>query len=121
MNVKVIDSPNRRKKFRAVFSDGVSCDFGAATFSDYLTHRDPFRMRSYILRHGGNVPESTKKESDSRRLHDLMLDVDSSRTEDWTLSGVQTAGFWSRWYLWSGKSKTESKKILKDRFGLHVR
>jgi hypothetical protein len=29
-----------------------------------------------------------------------MLDVTSSDKEDWKRSGIDGAGFWSRWYLW---------------------
>jgi len=46
MRVKIIRSPNRKKKFRAVLEDGRTVDFGASGYSDYTKHRgNPKRYR----------------------------------------------------------------------------
>ncbi len=52
--------------------------FGAAEYSDFTQHRDETRRQRYIKRHEKN--------------------------EDWSKSGIDTAGFWSRWLLWSKPS-----------------
>ena len=57
MQVKVVRSPNRKKKFRAILEDGRTVDFGARGYSDYTKHKTPSRMRSYVLRHGGRIPK----------------------------------------------------------------
>lgn len=52
--VKVVKSPKRDKKYRAVFeTDGrvKNIDFGAATYSDYNIHKDPERRQRYLKRH----------------------------------------------------------------------
>jgi hypothetical protein len=59
----------------AIFPDGKTVRFGAKGYSDYTIHKDRERMKRYIVRH--------------------------RKTENWTRSGGKTAGFWSRWLLWS--------------------
>lgn len=73
-------SPNPLKKFRVTFSDtGKHVDFGQKGYSDYTIHKDPERMKRYLNRH--------------RKMG-----------ENWTLRGKNTAGWWSRWLLWSRPS-----------------
>jgi hypothetical protein len=76
MTVILKRSNNSKHKFMAVFPDGKIVRFGAKGYSDYTIHKDRERMKRYIVRHrrGG---------------------------ENWTRSGSKTAGFWSRWLLWS--------------------
>jgi len=120
MRVKVIRSPDRKKKFRAIFEDGRTVDFGASGYSDYTKHKTPSRMRSYVLRHGGRVPKRTIAERDPVRIQKLMLDVNSSDNEDWKISGIDGAGFWSRWYLWSYPDFESVKKFMSKRFGIKI-
>ena len=118
MRVKIVKSPDRKKKFRAILEDGRTIDFGARGFSDYTKHKTPSRMRSYVLRHGGRVPKRTITERDPRRIQEMMLDVASSDKEDWKMSGIDRAGFWSRWYLWSFPTFQGVEKFMSKRFGL---
>jgi len=71
-------NPDRIHKFRAVFPDGKVVLFGARGYSDYTKHKDPKRKALYLTRH--------------------------RRRENWRVSGRYTAGFWSRWLLWSAPS-----------------
>lgn len=118
MHVKIIRSPDRKKKFRAILGDGRTVDFGASGYSDYTKHKTPSRMRSYVLRHGGRVPKRTIAERDPTRIQKMMLDVNSSDNEDWKISGIDGAGFWSRWYLWSHPDFEGVKKFMSKRFGI---
>ena len=120
MRVKIIKSPDRKKKFRAVLEDGRTVDFGASGYSDYTKHKNPSRMRSYVLRHGGRVPKRTIAEREPKQIQDMMLDVTSSDKEDWKLSGIDGAGFWSRWYLWSFPTFEGVRKFMKKRFGVVI-
>jgi hypothetical protein len=120
MRVKIIKSPDRKKKFRAVLEDGRTVDFGASGYSDYTKHKNPSRMRSYVLRHGGQVPKRTIAERNPERIHKMMLDVTSSDKEDWKRSGIDGAGFWSRWYLWSFPTFEGVRKFMKKRFGVVI-
>ena len=52
-----------------------SVRFGRVPYSDFTKHRDEERKSRYINRHKAR--------------------------ENWTRSGVATAGFWSRWILWN--------------------
>lgn len=118
MRVKVTRSPNPKKKFRVTLEDGRTVDFGARGYSDYTKHKTPSRMRSYVLRHGGRVPKRIIAERDSKKIQDMMLDVNSSDKEDWKLSGIDGAGFWSRWYLWSFPTFQGVEKFMTKRFKL---
>ena len=53
-------------------------------------HKNEGRKNRYILRHEKN--------------------------EDWGKSGINTAGFWSRWLLWNKPSIKESYEDIKKRF-----
>ena len=64
--------------------------FGATGYSDYPTHKDDERKKLYIERH--------------------------EKRENWTKSGINTAGFWSRWLLWNKKTISGSLADIKKRF-----
>ena len=118
MQVKVVRSPDRKKKFRAILEDGRTVDFGARGYSDYTKHKTPSRMRSYVLRHGGRIPKRIIAERDPKRIQTLMLDVNSSDREEWKITGIDSAGFWSRWYLWSYPDFDSVRKFVSNRFGI---
>jgi hypothetical protein len=118
MRVKITRSPNPKKKFRAVLEDGRTVDFGASGYSDYTKHKNPSRMRSYVLRHGGHVPRQTIEERDPKKIQTKMLNVDRSDKENWKMSGISGAGFWSRWYLWSFPTFQGVEKFMSKRFGI---
>jgi hypothetical protein len=85
------------KKFKAEFIDDKtkkkvkSVSFGARGYENYSTHHDPERYKRYLDRH--------------------------REKEDWTRSGKHTAGFWSRWLLWSDPSFTKALKITEGKLG----
>ena len=66
--------------------------FGSKGASDYTKHKDIERKERYITRH--------------------------KVREDWTKSGVLTAGFWSRWVLWNKSSFLESLNDTIKKFNL---
>jgi len=72
---RLTKSPSVAKKYRVILPDGRKVDFGAKGYSDYTLHKDKARMKRYLVRH--------------------------QKRENWTKSGVATAGFWARWILWS--------------------
>jgi hypothetical protein len=82
----------------AIFPNGKVVRFGRKGYSDYTIHGDKKRMERYLVRHGGD-PQGTR-----------------SGRENWGRSGRQTAGFWSRWLLWSKPSfqaaLRQTQKIL---------
>jgi hypothetical protein len=80
MTVILSKSPNPKKKYRATFlENGKHVDFGANGYSDYTIHKNYTRMKRYLHRHSG-------------------------MGENWSNSGKYTAGYWSRWLLWSKPS-----------------
>ena len=80
MTVILRKSPNPKKKYRAIFlENGKHVDFGARGYSDYTIHKNSTRMKRYLNRHSG-------------------------MGENWSPSGKYSAGWWSRWLLWSKPS-----------------
>lgn len=83
------------KKYAAVLMNTATkrektVKFGAAGYEDFTTHKDEARKAAYISRHKAR--------------------------EDWTKTGVDTAGFWSRWLLWNLPTITASLTDIKKRF-----
>ena len=118
IRVHLKKSPRIDKKFRVTFENGRYVDFGARGYSDYTIHKDPVRMRSYVTRHGGFVPYMVQKQTDPKLIHTNMLDVIRSDKENWGKTGFYTAGFWSRWLLWSQPDLVSAKKTMTKKFGL---
>ena len=94
MNVKLIKSPKKDKKFRVIFENGRHVDFGGAGYSDYTLHKDRNRMKRYEIRH--------------------------KNSENWNKSGIYTAGFWSKWYLWHKPTKNEARIFIQKKFNIII-
>ena len=75
MSVRLRRATNGVHKFTAQFPDGPKVNFGRKGYSDFTIHKDRERMKRYLTRHRSR--------------------------ENWTRGGARTAGFWSRWLLWS--------------------
>jgi len=93
--VKLYKARNGIHKFMAVFPDGAVVRFGRQGYSDYTKHKDPERMRRYIVRH--------------------------QKRENWTKKGAKTAGFWSRWLLWSAPSLPAAIKKTEKVLGMKIK
>lgn len=76
--VRLSRATNGVHKFTAQFPDGPKVNFGRKGYSDFTIHKDRERMKRYMVRH--------------------------RKRENWTRAGARTAGFWSRWLLWSEPS-----------------
>lgn len=121
MRVKLIKSPNPKKKYRVIFEDGDTVDFGGKGYSDFTLHKNPLRMRSYLIRHGASpyISASLKKEKNPKRVLNGLLNVSNSHLENWKPSGIKTAGFWSRWLIWSVPSMNGAKKLMTKKFKIY--
>jgi hypothetical protein len=82
------------KKFMAIIG-GKTVHFGASGYSDFTKHKDPERKHRYDQRH--------------------------AKREDWTRTGIQTAGFWSKWILWNKTTLAKSVKDVERRFHISIR
>lgn len=69
-----------------------SVRFGRVPYSDFTKHKDEERKERYLSRH--------------------------RKRENWTRSGVGTAGFWSRWVLWHKTTVAASLKDTLERFNI---
>jgi hypothetical protein len=79
-----------KHKYFIMTKSGKHIYFGAVGYSDFTIHKDPDRKQRYINRHDKN--------------------------ENWTKSGIDSAGFWSRWLLWNKPSIKASYEDIKKRF-----
>jgi hypothetical protein len=83
------------KKWRIETPSGKSVNFGAEGYEDYTMHKDKERMERYVARH-------------------------SRGNENHLKSGINTAGFWSRWLLWSEPSIPKAIRLIEKKFGIHI-
>lgn len=85
-----------KHKYYIITKSGRKVLFGAAGYSDYIKYskNNPKlaneRKQRYIDRHKNN--------------------------ENWGKSGIDTAGFWSRWLLWHLPTIKDSYTDIKKRF-----
>ena len=89
MKVVIKRAGRKGKKYEALV-DGKTVAFGAAGYEDFTTHKNSKRKEAYIARH---------------RI-----------TEDWTRSGVESAGFYAKHILWNKPSVAASVRDLNARF-----
>jgi len=81
-------------KFAAIIGN-KTVNFGAKGYSDYTIHKDEERMHRYENRH--------------------------KKRENWKKSGINTAGFWSKWILWNKPSLIGSIKDTEKRFNIKIK
>ena len=95
MSIVYLAKSSRADKKYMVYVDGKVTHFGATGYSDYSKHKDPERKQRYITRHQAR--------------------------ENWTKSGIHTAGFWSRWLLWGEPTLQASIKAIEQKFGVKIK
>jgi len=92
--MSISPATDNKHKFKVILQDSSdkqhTVQFGAKGYSDFTIHKDPERKKRYITRH-------------------------KSR-ENWEVSGILTAGFWSRWILWNKPTFAESLENTLKRF-----
>ena len=88
INIKAIN----RVKNTIITESKKKVYFGASGYSDFTIHKDEARKQRYINRHKKN--------------------------EVWSKSGIDTAGFWSRWLLWNLPSIKASYEDIKRKFNI---
>jgi len=111
MDKIIITRGDRDKKWKATLPNGRSVQFGAKGYSDYTIHKDPLRMKRYVVRHGG----ATTPSNSPRDVQRIMLTKVRSNKENWSMGGINTAGFWSRWLLWSFPDIRNAVKYTQDK------
>ena len=94
MNTIYLAKSDRDGKKYMVDVDGKVVHFGAEGYEDYTIHKDPERKKRYITRH--------------------------KEKENWTKSGIKTAGFWSRWLLWGEPTISASIKAIENKFNIKI-
>ena len=93
-NIYLKKSTKPEKKYMVKIGNKI-VHFGANGFSDYTKHKDRSRKIRYDKRH-------------------------KSR-ENWKKSGIETAGFWSKWILWNKPDLIESIHDVEKRFNIKIK
>ena len=91
--LKFTKYPVKGKKYSVqLLIDGKrkTINFGATGYSDFTKHKDNDRKKNYLARHKPG--------------------------QNWTRTGVNTAGFWSRWISWNKPTIESSLNDTLKRF-----
>jgi len=97
MNYFIIKSKRKNKKYDLLDKDkNYILSFGHTDYQDYTTHKDEERKKRYIKRHENSPGQNHNK------------------------SGVETAGFMSRWILWNKPTITASIQDTNKRFNINI-
>jgi hypothetical protein len=91
---KLEESTRKDKKWMVTTPNGKIIHFGAKGYEDYTIHKDDNRRDNYISRH--------------------------KTREDWTETGIETAGWWSHWLLWNEKTLDKAIEAIEDIFGIEI-
>jgi hypothetical protein len=76
-----------KHKYYIITNKNKKVYFGAVGYSDFTIHKDEARKQRYIIRH--------------------------IKRENWSRTGIDTAGWWSLKYLWLYPTKKEAYKNIK--------
>jgi hypothetical protein len=93
IEVKLTKATNPEKKYKVIVEkDGKkkTIQFGQKGASDFTKHGDKERRERYDKRH--------------------------KKREDWSITGIDTAGFWSKNLLWNKPSISSSIRDIEKRF-----
>lgn len=101
MEIILTLSPKPDKKMRVKIGDN-NIHFGQKGFKDFIIYNKLLgkegadeKRKNYIKRH-------------------------SKMGEDWGKKGIESAGFWSRWLLWEGRTLEDSIRIIEDKFNVKI-
>lgn len=72
------NSNRKDKRYSIKLPNGRTVSFAHPDYENYTLHKDNGRKIRYLVRH--------------------------KKRENWSKSGINTAGFWSRWLLWNKES-----------------
>lgn len=90
--LKRSDKPDKKYMVKV---DNKTIHFGSRGMSDFTKNKDPERKNRYIARH--------------------------KKRENWTKSGIKSAGFWSKHILWNKPTIRESIKNTENRFNIKIK
>ena len=96
MNLYITTSKRKiRNTIYQIVIEKYIISFGASLYSDYTIHKDSDRKTNYLSRHKTN--------------------------ENWGVTGIKSAGFWSRWVLWNLPTLQASISDANQRFNINVK
>ena len=90
----ILQKSSRPDKKYMVTIGNKTIHFGASGYQSYEVHKDPVRKERYENRH--------------------------KKRENWTKTGIKTAGFWSKNILWNKPSLRGSIKDTERRFNIKI-
>jgi len=94
MSNYILEKSKRKDKRFVIIMNGMKHNFGLKGGKTFIDGRTEKEKQNYLARHKVN--------------------------EDWSKSGIHTAGFWSRWILWNKPTMKESLKDIETRFNIKI-
>ena len=98
MKVSLTKSDRSGKKYKIVlhYDDGKTktIHIGQEGADDFTKTGDVEQKNRYVERH--------------------------KKRENWTKSGINTAGFWAKYLLWNKPTLSESKKYIESKFNVKI-
>jgi hypothetical protein len=82
-------STDNKHKYLIITDTGKKINFGDIKYEDFTQHKDEERKKAYINRH--------------------------KKREDWTKSGINTKGWWSRFLLWEEPDINDAYKKINEK------
>jgi hypothetical protein len=109
-----------KHKWCVLIDDRTSTCFGQQGAEDFTIHKDESRKRNYISRHAGNLTGGEKTPPFVGNMtQDDGYPEDNHGRENWNVqNGLNKAGFWSRWLLWSFPDIKEAKQFMANKFNI---
>lgn len=94
-NTYILSASTRAdKKYMIITPSNKKIHFGAFGYESYIDHKNLDRKANYISRH--------------------------SKNENWTKSGIDTAGFWALWILWNKPTLSASIRDTENKFNIRI-
>ena len=88
-------STNQQKKYMVLINN-KKIHFGQRGYQDFiLSNGNELKKKNYIARH-------------------------SKMGENWEKSGIESAGFWSRWLLWNKPTLKDSIRDIEKKFNIKI-
>ena len=91
---KSLNRPSKKYRITNNYNNDVIY-IGDSAYQDFTQHGDESRKVNYLRRH--------------------------QPKQDWTRSGIYTAGFWARWLLWNQPTLEDSKFDIEKKFKIVVK
>jgi hypothetical protein len=105
------------RRLRGGMNPSMSIGLGKSTRPDKLYMALVGNVKVHFGRKGVYYFTSKSSEDKTALKRKFLREHDA---EDWSINGILTPAFWTRWVLWNKPSKAESIKNMEQRFNISI-